>query len=174
MSAPRPLAPAGLGGYIFILGASIISLVVMLLISSQLYLSIRIFPNMLKGLGSAGLLSLPFVTSSSATLLYVSSYAGTVTTLNLTLPSGDTCAAALEAISTSTGCGSSPSWLTLDSSKSVVYCLDEGLSTPAGTLSSLQTNSDGSLVQIDQLSVISGPVSAVIYGDSGDGLALAQ
>ncbi|KAH6659535.1 Lactonase, 7-bladed beta-propeller-domain-containing protein [Truncatella angustata] len=129
---------------------------------------------MLKGLGSAGLLSLPLVISSSATLLYVSSYAGTVTTLNLTLPSVDnTTTAALEAISSSTGCASSPSWLTLDSTKSVLYCTDEGLTTPLGSLSSFQTNSDGNLVQLDQLSVISGPVSAIIYG-GGEGLALAQ
>lgn len=129
---------------------------------------------MLKGLGSAGLLSLPLVASSSATLLYVSSYAGTIETLNLTLPSGNNSIAALEAISTSTGCSSSPSWLTLDYPNSILYCTDEGLSTPLGSLSSFRTKSDGSLAQLDQLSVISGPVSAVIYGDAGEGLALAH
>ncbi|KAK6085605.1 extracellular aldonolactonase [Seiridium cupressi] len=163
----------GLRRFIFLLAAGIISLAVLLVICSQLLLFLWSSHTMLKGLGSAGLLSLPLVTTSSATLLYVSSYAGTVTTLDLTLPSGNT-SAALEAISTSTGCASSPSWLTLDSSKSVLYCADEGLTTPLGSLTSFQTNVDGSLVQLDQLSVISGPVSAVVYGDAGDGLALAQ
>lgn len=129
---------------------------------------------MLKGLGSAGLLSTSLVTSSLATHLYVSSYAGTITTLDLSLPSGNTSTAQLEAISTSTGCNSSPSWLTLDYRNSILYCLDEGLSTPLGSLSSLRTNDDGSLAPLDQISVISGPVSSVIYGDAGDGLALAH
>lgn len=127
-----------------------------------------------KSLGAAGMASLPLVTPTVATLLYAASYAGTVTTLNLTLSSGLNSSASLEAISTSTGCSSSPAWLTLDASNSILYCLDEGLSTPLGSLTSFQTSEDGTLVQLDQISVISGPVSSVIYGEDGDGLALAH
>ncbi|KAI0132680.1 Lactonase, 7-bladed beta-propeller-domain-containing protein [Xylariales sp. AK1849] len=139
----------------------------------QICLSHWSSPLMLKYMLSTGLVSLSLATSSSATLLYVSSYAGTVTTLDLTLPSGNTSNAALEVISTSTGCSSSPSWLTLDHANSLLYCLNEGLTTP-GSVSSFTTNSDGSLVQLDQLEVILGPVSAVIYGEDRDGLALAH
>ncbi|ORY64979.1 Lactonase, 7-bladed beta-propeller-domain-containing protein [Pseudomassariella vexata] len=122
-----------------------------------------------------GLLSLSLaVVPSSAALLYVSSYAGTITTLSLTIPSGNASSATLEAISTSDGCAPSPAWLTLDYPNSRLYCTDEGLTTPNGTVSSFQTSDDGSLVQLDKIDVISGPVSAVIYGEGGDGLALAQ
>ncbi|KAK6210479.1 hypothetical protein LQW54_006226 [Pestalotiopsis sp. IQ-011] len=160
------------------LGAGVTTLTFLLFISGQLLSFFTQTPRIMlfstKGLGAAGLLSLPLVTPSAATLLYVASYAGTVTTLNLTLSSGANYSASLEAISTSTGCASSPSWLTLDTPNSVLYCTDEGLSTPLGSLSSFQTNDDGTLVQLDQISVISGPVSAVIYGEDGDGLALAH
>ncbi|KAI1876841.1 uncharacterized protein JN550_000913 [Neoarthrinium moseri] len=141
-------------------------------VSYQLHLSFWDSPIMLKILG-AGLLSLQLVTPSSATLLYVSSYAGTITTLNLTVPSGDTSSASIDTISTSTRCASSPSWLTLDYPKSLLYCTNEGFTTP-GSISSFKTNNDGSLVQLDQLDVILGPVSAVVFGEGGHGLALAH
>ncbi|KAI1638102.1 YkgB protein [Biscogniauxia mediterranea] len=129
---------------------------------------------MWKGIPPAGLLSAGLVGSSSATLLYVSSYAGTITTLNLTLPEGDTAAATLETVSTSTGCGQSPSWLTLDYSKSFLFCTDEGLTGENGGLSSLFTNSNGTLTHLSTLEVIVGPVAIAQYGVGGHGLALAQ
>ncbi|KAJ9132520.1 Lactonase, 7-bladed beta-propeller-domain-containing protein [Pleurostoma richardsiae] len=112
--------------------------------------------------------------SSATALLYVSSYAGTITTLNLTVPGANTTEASLLPIASTTGCAPNPSWLTLDYPNSVLYCLDEGLSTPNGTLSSYKTSVDGSLVQLDKVNTISGPVSAVIYGACGRGLALAE
>jgi hypothetical protein len=119
-------------------------------------------------------LSLSLATATSATLLYVTSYAGMVTTLNLTLPAGGYGSTGeLEAISTSTECSTSPSWLTLDHANSVLYCLNEGL-TPPGSLSSFKTSEDGSLVLLDQLDVLLGPVSSVIYGEDRDGLAVAH
>lgn len=170
---------------IFMLSTGVTALVLFLLLISSL--SFACFPSSIyqhhhhphkimlaKSLGAAGLASLPLVTPTVATRLYAASYAGTVTTLNLTLSSGLNSSASLEAISTSTGCSSSPAWLTLDASNSILYCLDEGLSTPLGSLTSFQTSEDGTLVQLDQISVISGPVSSVIYGEDGDGLALAH
>lgn len=113
--------------------------------------------------------------SASATLLYASSYSGTVTTLNLTLPTGAGGAnASLEAVSSSRGCAPNPSWLTLDAAAGVLYCTDEGLSTRNGTLSSFRTSKSGVLAQLDKVDTINGPVSAVIYGEGGRGLALAQ
>lgn len=128
---------------------------------------------MLNG-ASHQLLSLSLAASTSAALLYVSSYAGTVTTLNLTLPAGDANATgSLEAVSTSTDCSSSPAWLTLDEPNSLLYCLNEGL-TPPASISSFKTNEDGSLALLDQVEVLLGPVSSVIYGADGGGLAVAQ
>lgn len=66
-----------------------------------------------------------------------------------------------------------PSWLTKDPNNNVVYCVDEGLSVPNGSLASYQTSPSGELTQIDRHSVISGPVSSVVY-NKGQGLAVAH
>ena len=109
--------------------------------------------------------------SPLTTLLYVSSYAGTITTLNLTQsPDGTT----LTLVATSDGCSPNPSWLTLDSTNARLYCLDEGLDTLNGTLSSFEIQRSGALARLDKVETINGPVSAVVYGDGGRGLALAQ
>ncbi|KAI1134431.1 putative isomerase YbhE [Hypoxylon sp. FL0543] len=134
-------------------------------------------PTMWKGIFPAGLLSLGLVGSASATLLYVSSYAGTVTTLSLTLPDHNSAvgaAATLETISNSTGCGPNPSWLSLDYSKNILFCLDEGFVGPHGTVTSFYTNDDGTLTTLDKLEVIQGPVSTAEFGVGGRGLAIAH
>ncbi|OTB06489.1 hypothetical protein M426DRAFT_20939 [Hypoxylon sp. CI-4A] len=132
---------------------------------------------MWKALCPAGLLSLGLAGSASATLLYVASYAGTVTTLSLTLPDNDSAsgtAATLESISNSTGCGPSPSWLSLDYSKNLLFCLDEGLSSPNGGVTALYANDDGTLDTLGHLEVIQGPVSIAEFGVGGHGLAIAH
>lgn len=141
-------------------------------------------PTMWKGAVPAGLLPLGLAaaaaSSASATLLYVSSYAGTVTTLSLSLPPGDPTTAAagagatLDAIYNSTGCGPSPSWLTLDYSKNLLFCLDEGLTGPNGGMTSFVTNDDGTLVTANTLDIIQGPVSIAEFGVGGQGLAIAH
>jgi len=118
----------------------------------------------------AGLALLPG--ASSATLLYVASYAGTVTTLNLT---GTTPGhASLELVGSSTGCAPNPSWLTLDKATSTLYCLNEGLNTPNGSLAELGTSPSGELSLRSTVTTPSGPVSGVIYGSNGSGIALAE
>lgn len=121
---------------------------------------------------------LPVLLSSAnqavADLLYVSSYSGSVTTLNLTAAAGGSTVPALKAVSSSQGCGASPSWLTLDHANAVLYCLDEAVSGGQGSLASLRTNSDGSLTQLDLVKSVNGPVSAVIYGEKGNGLTMAH
>jgi 6-phosphogluconolactonase (cycloisomerase 2 family) len=97
-----------------------------------------------------------------ATNLYVSSYSGDITSLSLTSENG---AYDLKAVYTNDGCSTSPSWLELDQARGYLYCSDEGLSTPNGTLSSYSVAKDGKLTQIQKADVISGPVSSVIYGD---------
>ncbi|KAI0900194.1 putative isomerase YbhE [Annulohypoxylon nitens] len=134
-------------------------------------------PTMWKGIFPAGLLSLGLAGSASATLLYVASYAGTVTTLRLTLPNDDCVdgtAATLATISNSTGCGPNPSWLTLDYSKNILFCLDEGLNDPYGGVASFYVNDDGTLTTLNRIEVIQGPVSIAEFGAGGHGLALAH
>lgn len=109
-------------------------------------------------------------------LLYVTSYAGTITTLNMTAtsPAGGKYPA-MKSVAANTGCKESPSWLTLDHAGAVLYCIDEGLSTAnAGTLSSYRTNSDGTLSQLNKVKTAGGPVSGVFYGDKGHGFAMAH
>ncbi|KAI5868369.1 putative isomerase YbhE [Durotheca rogersii] len=142
-------------------------------------------PTMWKGVvaPAAGLLlsSLGLAGSASATLLYASSYAGTVTTLSLTLPDGESNVAAtnaagatLKAVSSSTECGPNPSWLALDYSKSFLYCLDEGWAGPYGGVYTFSAPDEGSLSLLNKLDLIQGPVSIAQYGVEGHGLAIAQ
>ncbi|KAI2621461.1 putative isomerase YbhE [Hypomontagnella submonticulosa] len=135
------------------------------------------YPTMWKGIFPAELLSLGLAGSASATLLYVSSYAGTVTTLSLTLPDDDSAtgaAATLESISNSTDCGPNPSWLSLDTADNLLFCLDEGFVGPFGGVTSFSVNDDGSITKLNKLDVIQGPVSIAEFGNSGNGLAIAH
>ncbi|KAI8628302.1 putative isomerase YbhE [Xylariaceae sp. FL1651] len=112
--------------------------------------------------------------SASATLLYVTSYAGTVTTLDLVQSSVERSTATLETVTSTTACGTNPSWLALDYSKSLLYCLDEAWDKPAGTVTSFYTNANGSLTPLAEVEVIAGPVSIAEYGVGGHGLAIAS
>jgi hypothetical protein len=111
------------------------------------------------------------VTSAAAVNLYVSSYAGTITSLQLNQASNGSYS--LAQIAVNTGSAPNPSWLTKDEYNDVVYCADEGLTVPNGTLASYKTSASGELSQIDRHSVISGPVSSVVY-NGGKGLAMAH
>ncbi|OLN97634.1 putative 6-phosphogluconolactonase-like protein 1 [Colletotrichum chlorophyti] len=129
---------------------------------------------MMRDLSPAGLLPLLLTSPAAATLLYTSSYSGSITTLNLTLSGTNGTQSTLRAISSSNGCAPSPSWLTLDQPNSRLYCTDEGLTTNHGSVSSFKTGLDGTLEQLAKIDTISGPVSAVIFGNKGQGLAIAQ
>ncbi|KAF5020775.1 hypothetical protein F66182_7203 [Fusarium sp. NRRL 66182] len=112
---------------------------------------------------------------NSTSLLYVASYSGVITTLNLSLAGYRDAPIALETVATMDGCAGSPSWLTLDSFNSVLYCTDEGLQDGKnGSLASFNVSQDGSLTPLDKVSTVIGPVSAVLFGDYGRGLAMAH
>lgn len=117
--------------------------------------------------GAIGVLALPIL--SSATLLYVSSYAGTVTTLDLTISSPS--AGSLQSVATSIECGAQPSWLTLVGSN--LYCVDEAFGQNNGSLVSFKVT-EGRLSILNKVTTIGGPVSSVVYGESGRGLAVAD
>ncbi|KAI1420931.1 putative isomerase YbhE [Xylaria sp. FL1777] len=108
--------------------------------------------------------------STSATLLYVTSYAGTVTTLDLV----EGAATKLNTVASTTACGANPSWLTLDYSKSFVYCLDEAWGQPSGAITSFYTHANGSLLPLATADLIAGPVNIAEFGVGGHGLAIAS
>lgn len=111
------------------------------------------------------------VATAAATNLYVSSYIGTITSLQLIEHVDGRYS--LEEVSVSNGCEPNPSWLTKDEYSGVIYCADEGLNTVNGSLNSFHTTANGVLSQIDRHSVASGPVSSVVYND-GKALAVAH
>lgn len=107
---------------------------------------------------------------TTATTLFVSSYAGTVTTLSLTEDGGSY---NLSELSVSTDCSPNPSWLTLDANRGLLFCLNEGLETTNGSLSSFTVSLDGSLTHVQNSTTISGPVSGIIYGEPAGRRAIA-
>ncbi|KAH9438998.1 hypothetical protein MCOR02_002581 [Pyricularia oryzae] len=113
---------------------------------------------------------LPTVSSS---ILYSSSYGGSVSALDLTLASNSNLSS-LKVVSSTKECSPDPAWLTLDSANSRLYCVGEGLNTRNGSLSAFATSPDGSLSLIKKVDTIGGPVSSVIYGKGGEGIAAAH
>ncbi|KAH9827376.1 Lactonase, 7-bladed beta-propeller, partial [Teratosphaeria destructans] len=90
----------------------------------------------------------------TATNLFVSDYAGHITSLSLTAPHGTY---ALRQTSVTAGCHANPTWLTLDAPRGLLYCLNEGVDTADGSLSSFTVHSDGRLTHVQTDSTISGP-----------------
>ncbi|KZL85120.1 extracellular aldonolactonase [Colletotrichum incanum] len=122
-------------------------------------------------LSTAWFMAMISIKPVTSTLLYAASHAGTVTTLDLqTSEAGTT----LKAIASTTACAANPSWLTIDQSKSLLYCADRGLTNPNGTLVSFQKTDNGTLVPLGSLPTIKGAVSSVVYGKNGGGIALAS
>lgn len=128
------------------------------------------------------------VATQASGFLYVSSYSGNTTTLDLSAAqTGAACSAGgcggaissgvplLRTVSSTNGCAGSPSWLTLDRTKPVLFCVDEGLTTAKGSLSSFATSAHGDLRRLDKVSTLGGPVSGVMYGKGRKrGLAVAH
>lgn len=108
--------------------------------------------------------------STTATRLYVTSYAGTVTTLDLV----EGATAKLETVASTTACGANPSWLTLDYSKSLLYCLDEAWGQSTGAITSFSTRANGSLTTLATAELVAGPVNIAEFGVGGSGLAIAS
>lgn len=109
----------------------------------------------------------------SATNLFVADYSGHVTTLELTEKNGSY---SLEKTHSNNGCAPNPSWLTIDANRGLLFCLNEGLTSPNGSLSSFTINPDGSLNHVQNTTTPNGPVSGIIYGEPAGqrGIALAH
>ena len=101
-------------------------------------------------------------TLTSATNLFIADYGGDVTSVSLTEKVGNY---SLDKTFTNRQCAPNPSWLTIDANRGLLFCLNEGLTTPNGSLSSFTINTDGSLTHVQNTTTPNGPVSGVIYGN---------
>jgi len=119
---------------------------------------------------SRAFLLLALGVATSATNLFVSSYSGNVTTFSLTESNGTV---SLNSTFSNSDCGPNPSWLTIDASRGLLFCLNEGLTAPNGSVSSFIINRDGSLDHVKNETTISGPVNGVIYGNPAGRRAIA-
>lgn len=108
--------------------------------------------------------------TASATNLFVADYSGNITSLQLSEENGNY---NLTTAHVNNGCAPNPSWLTLDSARGLLFCLNEGLATPNGSLASFSINTDGSLRQVANETTINGPVSGAIYGEPTGQRAIA-
>ncbi len=107
---------------------------------------------------------LPFLTNAAT--LFVAQSSGDLSTLALT---GKANAYNLSVTSTSRECGGNPSWLNIDSSQQLLYCLDRGRSgATLGSLTSFRIGEKGVLRKID---TVDAPFSGVAaeYFDVGAG-----
>ncbi|KAJ6444594.1 3-carboxymuconate cyclase [Purpureocillium lavendulum] len=125
-------------------------------------------------LGMAHIASAAAVSSTTGGTIFVSSYNSKVTTLNIGGSSSKSGVPKLSTVAESTGCGESPSWLTLDKPKGLLYCVDENIVTGGGNLASLRTKADGSLEALNLVKCAVGPVSIALYGKDNHGLAVAH
>lgn len=111
--------------------------------------------------------SLLLAMPASAEILFATSYNDhAVTSLNLQ-------GSSLSVVGKNLDCGSEPTWLTLDKSKSRLYCLNEGWGG-AASLTSYQTSSNGKLTTLDVLPVLKSPVSSTLFGANNEMLAVAH
>ncbi|EMC97877.1 hypothetical protein BAUCODRAFT_31884 [Baudoinia panamericana UAMH 10762] len=108
--------------------------------------------------------------AASATNLFVSDYNGYVNTYSLTAREGNY---SLTSIFNTTECAPNPSWLTIDTNRGLLFCMNEGLNTVNGSLSSFTINGDGSLTHVENTTTPSGPVHGVIYGNAAGQRAIA-
>ncbi|KAL8725455.1 MAG: hypothetical protein Q9166_007349 [cf. Caloplaca sp. 2 TL-2023] len=105
-------------------------------------------------------------TTVSATKLYVSSYAGNITTFNLTRTGGAGNATYnLARLEATNGCAPNASWLQIDVKHRNLFCLDEGIIVANGSLTSFKINDDdtGSLKVVNRTAVPPAPVNSVLY-----------
>jgi hypothetical protein len=86
--------------------------------------------------------------ATHAATLFVAQSNGDLSVLSLT---SDGKTSNLSITSTTRDCASNPSWLTLDSTNHLLYCLDRGLSNATkGSLNSFSIGQDGLLTRIDR------------------------
>ncbi|WPH00863.1 putative isomerase YbhE [Acrodontium crateriforme] len=134
----------------------------------------RLIDHHIARLLALALASLAYLSGTAySTNLFIADYSGFVTTAALTSTCGGY---SLEKTFTTNQCAPNPSWLTADLDRGLLYCLNEGLNTVNGSLSSFTVNTDGSLKLVQDTKSINGPVSGALYGSASGprGIALAH
>lgn len=109
--------------------------------------------------------------SKAATILYVASYGGAVSTLSLSQQLLGPYS--LRKVASTTACASNPSWLTLDQQRRVLYCIGEGLDSKTGGLTAFITHCNGSLSRVSATDTVLGGVNAITYGVGASSAAIA-
>ncbi|KAI4160312.1 MAG: hypothetical protein LQ342_005808 [Letrouitia transgressa] len=118
-------------------------------------------------------IALALANTLSATRLYVSSYAGIITTLDLTETQ---VGYNIQRLTTTGGCSPNATWLHLDTKHHNLYCLDEGSTSVStnGSLTSFKIDpKSGSLRQVQHARTFAAPVYAAIYTTSNGTQLLA-
>jgi len=114
---------------------------------------------------------LALAASSMAVNLYVSSYDGNITSLDLTQNYYGSYV--LTATSVTITSAPDPSWLTIDSKNRILYATNEAWGLPNGTITSYNISDSGQFVGIDHHEMIAGPVNSAFY-NNGKALAVAH
>lgn len=113
-----------------------------------------------------------FFSTVIATQLYVSSYIGTITTLDLHQIGGKN-KFELTTLAVDHTAPQNTSFLLFDKDRDVIYCTEEGFDVPNGFVSSYKTSSKGALKQISRIPTIIGDVHQALY-NGGKSLAVAH
>lgn len=98
----------------------------------------------------------------SATNLWIADYGGLITTAALSEKDG---AYTLIKTGETDKCGPNPSWLTVDTNRGLMFCLNEGLATVNGSVASFTIGADATLNFVRNDTTINGPVHGLIYGN---------
>jgi 6-phosphogluconolactonase (cycloisomerase 2 family) len=92
--------------------------------------------------------------------VFVSSYNGIVSSLTLTHLEGTSWS--LQKTEESRDCGLNPSWLTFDSSRRRLYCLNEGINQSTGSVTVLSVTNLGSFSTVANKTLLAGPVNGLL------------
>ena len=115
---------------------------------------------------------LALAATSSAAKLYVSSYTGAITTLNLTNPRNGTYE--LSRISTDYHTVPNASWLQYDARHNNLFALDENIIGTNGSINSYKINpATGALKPVTRQQTLAAPVNAVLYNGANGSQLLA-
>ncbi|KAF7947763.1 hypothetical protein EAE96_008842 [Botrytis aclada] len=112
-----------------------------------------------------------FVNGTITANLFVSSYIGTISTLQLSKSVNGSYS--LNTLSVNNVTRDNPSWLHKDPKNGILYCLNEGLSVSNGSISSFTIAENGTLSLLGNGLTISGPVSSVLF-NGGKAMAAAH
>ncbi len=112
-------------------------------------------------------------TTVSATRLFASSYAGTITTLDLSKLGN--ASYYLAKLDTTTACSPNASWIEIDVKRRNLFCLDEGMVTGNGSLTSFKIKNDDTgktLTPVAHTIIPNAPVNSALFTSPNNGSQL--